>query len=87
MSGEKIKRLLGELRQALDDEAPDAETRRQLETLESDIRRKLDADGAPDDELPLGEQARRLEARFAADHPALEGFLRELADMLAKMGV
>jgi hypothetical protein len=33
------------------------------------------------------ELAKRLESRFAADHPIAERIAREFADVLAKMGI
>ena len=86
MSSRKIKALLAELREALD-EAPDAEARQLIVELDADIHAMLDEDTARPDTRSLSERASELEARFAADHPTLEHFLREIADWLAKMGV
>jgi Domain of unknown function (DUF4404) len=86
MSNEKIRALLAELRAAID-EAPDAEARRLIEELDADIHELLDQDLAEHDSATLLERVNALETRFAADHPTLERFLRQLADWLAKMGV
>ena len=86
MSTQRIKALLAELREALD-EAPDAEARRLIVELDADIHALLDEEAARPDPQSLSERASQLEARFAADHPALERFLREIADWLGKMGV
>ena len=90
MSNARIKTLLTELRRALDEapgEAPDEELRRLVADLDADIHVLLDADTPQAGAAPLRERARQLEARFAADHPGLERFLREIADWLTKMGV
>jgi polyhydroxyalkanoate synthesis regulator phasin len=86
MSNEKIKRLLAELREALE-EAPDAEARRLIGELDADIHEMLDEETGRGDPASLRERVTKLEADFAAEHPTLEPFLRQIADWLAKMGV
>lgn len=86
MSNERIKSLLAELREALRD-ASDEEARELIAELDADIHQFLDDDDTRFDAASLRERASELEARFAADHPALERFLREIMDWLAKMGV
>jgi hypothetical protein len=85
MTDERIKRLLAELHEALPGADLDDETRRLVEVLDEDIH-ALSATSAAH-VSPIVEQARELETRFAAEHPTLERFLRELIDTLTKMGV
>ena len=85
MSNDKIKRLLAELREALEEAPDDAEARRLIEELDADIHDMLDAEHGDSDSLR--ERVSRLEAEFAAEHPTLEPLLRQIADWLAKMGV
>ena len=86
MSNERIKDLLAELREALRD-ASDDEARTLIAELDADIHEFLEDDETQLDSASLRERVGELEARFAADHPTLEGFLREIMDWLAKMGV
>jgi Domain of unknown function (DUF4404) len=86
MSKEKIQSLLAELREAID-EAPDAEARQLIEELDADIHEMLEHDFKGHDSGSILERVNELETRFAADHPTLERFLRQIADWLAKMGV
>lgn len=69
--------------QALD--AVDEATGEQLRRLSQDIQR-LTA-GSTEGEQSLSDQARELEARFEADHPAASGVLREIINSLARMGL
>jgi hypothetical protein len=85
MTDEKIKRLLAELHEALPGADIDAETRQLVKLLDADIHAL--AEPSAEEVSPIVEQARELETKFAAEHPALQGFLRELIDVLTKMGV
>ena len=60
----------------------DDDTRRLLGELNDDI----DSRGGGDDVNPV-ERAQQLESRFAADHPVASRIVREIADLLAKMGI
>jgi hypothetical protein len=42
---------------------------------------------APGSDDTLSDSARELESRFAATHPVAERITREIADLLAKMGI
>jgi len=42
---------------------------------------------ADDDANPAIERAQQLESRFTADHPVAARIAREIADLLAKMGI
>jgi len=83
VSGERIRTLLEELDKELKETGDlDAGTRRLLARLNDD----LDALEAGD-ESTARSNARELESRFAATHPVAERIAREIADILAKMGI
>ena len=60
----------------------DEETRELLSKLNDD----LDVIAASSQDT-LSDSARELESRFAATHPTAERITREIADLLAKMGI
>lgn len=83
MSTRKIRELLRELDGELDrTDDLDAETRGLLET----IGQRLDT-ADPDDDDSLSDNAREMASRFAASHPTAARIARDIADMLAKMGI
>lgn len=83
MSKERLTKLLAELNRELEDNNElDAETRELLGQLDEDIERLTGGGEAS----PL-DRAQRLESRFAAEYPVAERIVRELADVLAKMGI
>ncbi len=83
MSSERIRELLAELNRELQNTSElDDRTRRLLGELNDDIESRTGGD----DGNPV-ERARQLESRFAADHPVAERIVREIADLLAKMGI
>ena len=83
MSDQRIRELLAELDQELNTATGvDAQTRELLQDLNEDIERLTAEDGAS-----ALDRAQQLESRFAASHPVAERIARELADILAKMGV
>lgn len=89
MSTDALKEKLKELHVTLEDaEFPDAELAELLQVLDSDIRAIL-VKQIPDksDTDDLTTRARSISARFAAKHPHLEPVLRELTDMLARIGI
>ena len=82
MSNERLSELLAELNRELRESSElDAETRELLGELTDDIERLTGESDSPID------RAKKLESRFAADHPVAERIARELADLLAKMGI
>lgn len=82
MSKERLNELLKELNQELHDTGDlDSETRELLGQLNDDIERLTG-----DSQTAL-DRAKHIESRFAADHPVVERIARELADILAKMGI
>lgn len=81
-TNQRLTQLLEELDTALrGDRDLDDETRELLGKLNDDIERLT-----AEDESPLA-RARQLESRFAANHPVAERIAREIADVLAKMGI
>lgn len=88
MNESKLNELLSQLNDELDrTDSVDPETLGLLQELQSDLQRLGSGeDSAPDQETVL-EQAQALETRFAAEHPAAERFIREIMDMLAKVGI
>jgi hypothetical protein len=87
MSNDKIKNLLSKLHEEIGDTAVDDETRSLLRVLESDIDNLLDTETEPTDAASVLERAQQLETSFAATHPVAERFIREIMDVLGKMGV
>ncbi len=83
MNSERIRALLAELNKELKSKGEiDDETRGLLSKLNDDLD-----DIAPGGEDTLSDSARELESRFAATHPVAERLTREIADLLAKMGI
>jgi len=87
MSNEKIQELLSKLHIEMQGTSVDSETRSLIQILESDIDDLLSSTTKPADATSVVERAQQLETTFAATHPAAERFLREIIDVLAKMGV
>lgn len=82
MSSKRLTQLLAELNRELEDQRElDRETRELLERLNDDIERLAGEDESPFD------RAKQLESRFAAEYPVAGRIVRELADILAKMGI
>ncbi len=84
MSTERIRELLAELSSELrrtDD--LDIDTRRQL----ADLGDKLESLDDDEEETTLSDNARELQSQFAASHPTAARIAREIADLLAKMGI
>lgn len=83
MSDNRIRELLAELNRELRGTTDfDPDTRKLLRELNDDLDRLED-----EEESAAIELANQLETRFAANHPVAARIARELADMLAKMGV
>jgi hypothetical protein len=83
LSSERIRKLLVELDKELKSTGDiDEETRELLSKLNDDL--DVIAAGSQD---TLSDNARELESRFAATHPIAERITREIADLLAKMGI
>jgi ABC-type transporter Mla subunit MlaD len=84
MSKERIKELLGQLRKELQTTDIDDELERLLGDLDDDIDRVIDDDG---DLSEVIDRAKKVEANFATTYPTAERFVRELIDLLVRMGI
>jgi len=83
LNSKRIRTLLAELNRELKSTGEiDAETRKLLSKLNDDLD-----EIAPGSDATLSDSARELESRFAATHPVAERITREIADLLAKMGI
>lgn len=89
MSMDALKDKLKELHSTLGaTEPPDAELMQLLQVLDTDIRALLDKQARDaSDAAGLATRAQAISARFAAQHPHLEPALRELTDILARIGI
>lgn len=87
MSNEKIRELLAKLHNEVQQTEVDASTRASLKELDSQIHDLLESSAPESAVTPVLERAKLLEARFAADHPTVEGFMREVIDTLGKLGI
>lgn len=88
MNEKSLKELLNQLNEVLDDtDQVDEETLALVRELDEEIHRLTEA-GAPRDEYEgVIEEAKSMQARFAAEHPVADRFLREIIDTLAKVGI
>ncbi len=83
MSKERLSELLTELNRELQTaDDIDDETRKLLSQMNADLERLTGETPSPTLDL-----AKHLESRFAANHPVAERIARELADVIAKMGI
>lgn len=95
MSNEQLKTTLKNLQRHLETagSSVDDETKNLLKSLDSDIHELLQQektvaeDRSDEDRASLAERAQELSARFAAQHPQLEGVLRQLGITLEGMGI
>jgi hypothetical protein len=85
MSKEKIQDLLQQLRTELGSTPLDAETRSMMRELDATLHAHAGTDAGAGQSL--GDRVRDLEARFAAKHEGAEKILRQVIDVLGKMGV
>jgi Domain of unknown function (DUF4404) len=85
MNDKDLKTLLANLHETLGDtDEVDAETLRLVRELDEEIHRLSERGGEVEGVL---DKAKSVETRFAVDHPVAEGFLREIIDTLAKLGI
>jgi septal ring factor EnvC (AmiA/AmiB activator) len=83
MSRKRIRSLLSELeREVSRSGKTDEQSRELIAALDARLNREEDAE-----DESLSDAARELESRFAAKHPVAERMAREIADLLAKMGI
>lgn len=88
MDKERLKSLLISLHKELaNTDEVDADTRELVRELDSDIQKLIDPAKDADHRASVLERADSLETRFAAKHPTAERFIREIIDLLGKMGI
>lgn len=89
MSTEQLKKTLKNLHESISKtDQVDAELSELLSVLSEDIEQLLSKERPEEDELShLGDRTVALSAKFAAQNPRLELGLRELADILARIGI
>lgn len=91
MNRTELEALLKKLHEELaSGEHVDADLRASLRQLDEDIQQTLGA-GSPlaegDSEKSLAQRAQEIDARFSAEHPYLANTLRDVMDLLGKMGI
>lgn len=87
MKKKDIKELLGQLRDEIQHTKLDEETLSLVRDLDADIDDLLDPEGERAETESVLEKARELETNFATEHPNIERFMREVIDMLVRMGI
>ena len=90
MTQERLRELLGRVRQHLGGGAMDADARRELGGVTSDLEQALGggvADAPGGRATGVAPRLESLAVRFEAGHPALAETLREIIDALAKAGL
>jgi hypothetical protein len=89
MSNKRIKQTLAELHRDLERAGDvDPDLRRLLGEVDRDIHTLLERDSAGDGEASdLADRAEEMAADFAAQYPKVEKYLREVAEMLSKLGI
>ena len=87
MEKTELKELLLQLQSALKEtDQLDPELEQMVEEIDQDLHRLADEH----DHSPLEDLEDRIESaavNFEANHPRTSGILREVADLLAKMGI
>ena len=84
MSNERIKELLAQLREEIREADVDQELQKLMSDLDDDIHSVIEDDA---DVGALVDRAKELEAGFATKYPTVERFMREVIDVLVRMGV
>ena len=88
MEKERLKKLLLSLHQELEaTDSIDTETRQLASQLDADIKSLLNPAEKVEQQDSVLEQAELLETTFAAKHPTAEGFIREIIDILGRIGI
>ena len=87
MTKTNIRELLARLQREIRDTELDDDTRSMVRDLDAEIHELLEAGGGVDATESIVEKARELETGFAAEHPTIERFLREVVDALVRMGI
>ena len=87
MSNTEIRELLARLQDEIQKTELDDETRSMVKELDSDIHGLLDTEGDKAETDSVVEKARALETNFATEYPTIERFMREVIDVLVRMGI
>ncbi len=88
MEKERLKKLLLRLYEELEaTKSVDSETRQLASQLDADIKNLLNPAEDLEQQDSVLEQAELLETTFAAKHPTAERFIREIIDILGRMGI
>lgn len=87
MGNTRIRELLARLRREIQDAELDDDTRSMVRDLDAEIHDLLETGGGAENSDSVVEKARELETSFAAEHPTIERFLREVIDALVRMGI
>ncbi|MGB5334198.1 MAG: DUF4404 family protein [Woeseiaceae bacterium] len=87
MSNKEIRELLARLQDEIQKTELDDDTLSLVRELDSDIDDLLDPHGDRVETDSVVEKARELETNFAAEHPTIERFMREVIDVLVRMGI
>lgn len=87
MSNKEIRELLARLQDEIQKTELDDDTLSLVRELDSDIDDLLDPQGDRVETDSVVEKARELETNFAAEHPTIERFMREVIDVLVRMGI
>lgn len=87
MSNKEIRQLLSELKDEIKKTELDSETRSAVQTLDTDIQNLLTSNVDQADTDSVLKRARILETNFASEHPTAERFMREVIDILVRMGI
>ena len=87
MSTKQIKDLLEQLQDEIRKTELDDETRSLVRELDADVHGLLGEDATQTDTSSIVKRAKELEASFATDHPTAERFMREVIDVLVRMGI
>jgi hypothetical protein len=84
MSKQRIRELLGQLREEIRNTDIDDELQQMMNDLDADIDGVIENDADVNDVI---DRAKALEASFATNYPAAERFVREVIDLLVRMGI
>ena len=84
MSKQRIRELLGQLREEIRNTDIDGELQQMMNDLDADIDGVIENDADVDAVI---HRAKALEANFATSYPAAERFVREVIDLLVRMGI
>ena len=89
MSIQTVKLLLDALRIEIEETKLESESIAELRLFEQEIEPYLDGNIVSDTAsvASLLEQAQELEVRFAQEHPAVEGIVRQISNTLSGMGI